>query len=176
VSETIIKIEPHACKRARERFGVENDKAGNWIREQFATSVYIGDTFDKLGNLRRIFSNGSVLIVVNAKELRVHSVYKPERRNREIRHKVTDLVEKEARRIGRKLEKIRRESTIKIAELNVEIAEINLRKVKARSEAVKLACDGRIAALYEEIREFRILLESAEAEWKSAVYTKAAYV
>lgn len=171
-----MKIEPHAQKRAIERFGVDGNRAAAWIREQFATAVYVGDTFDNLGNQRRIFSNGSVLIVVNAKEQRVHTVYKAESRHRNIKRKVVDLVEREVRRIEKQIEKFERESSIKIAEIQVEIAELNLRKMKTRSEAVRLACDGRIGALYEEIREIRVELESAGAEWKRAVKTKAAYV
>lgn len=171
-----MKIEPHACNRAVERFGVKADDAAKWIREQFAVAVYVGDTFDKLGNLRRIFSNGSVLIVVNANESRVHTVYKPRSRHQGIKQKLVDVLEKETRKIKRHLEKVRRESTIKIAEIQVEIAQVNLQKVKSKSEAVRLACDARISALYEEVREIRIELESAEAEWKRAVITKAAYV
>lgn len=171
-----VKVEAHANKRAMERFGIPHAQTTKWIREQFSTAVFIGETFDKLGNRRRIFSNGDVLLVVNLNELRIHSVYKPESRHREIKRKVADLVAREVRRIERKFEKFERESTIKIAELNVELAQVNLRKVKSRSEATCLACDARTAALIDEIREIRIELESAESERRRAIKTKAAYV
>lgn len=176
MSDTQVKIEPHATKRARERFGVKNDDAARWIREQFSTAVFIGDTVDSFGAPGRLYSNGEVVFGVAPLEMRIRTVYRPEHRHPELTQKVSDFLAKEIRKIERKSTKVKREASIKIAELNVESAQLELRKVTSRSESVNLACDARIRAIGEEIRELNRQINAADLDRHLALKTKAAYV
>ncbi|MFW5434300.1 hypothetical protein [Paenibacillus apiarius] len=176
MSATQVKIEPHAIKRATERFGVKHDDAGRWIREQFTTAVFIGDSIDSFGAHGRIYSNGEVVFGVAPLEMRIRTVFKPEHRHPELAQKVSDFLAKEIRKIERSTTKIKREASIKIAELNVEAAQLELRKVTSRSESVNLACDARIRAISEEVRELNRQINAAILDRHLALKTKAAYV
>lgn len=173
---TDVKIEKHAIDRAVQRFGVQREKAAEWLQAQFKLAKFIGETIDNTGATRRLYSNGEVLFGVPAHELAIITVFKPTSKNADIKRKVVDMVAKEVRKIQRKLEQVERESTIRIAELRLEVAQVDLRKAKSRSDSVRLACDSRVNALNEEIRLITIEIEKARAERHLALKTHAAYV
>lgn len=173
---TDVKIEKHAIDRAVQRFGVQRENATKWIQTQFSLAQFIGEHDDSSGKRRRLYSNGFVLFGVSTRDMAIVTVYKPTTKSADIKRKVTDFVAKEVRKIQRKLEMVERESTIKIAEMRLEIAQVDLRKAKSRSDSVRLACDSRVSALNEEIRLITIEIEKTRAERDLAMKTHAAYV
>lgn len=176
MTKTQVKVEPHANKRAVERFGVTHDDATRWIREQFSTATFIGDTVDSFGVPGRLYSNGDVVFGVAPGEMRIRTVFKPESRHPELERRVDEFLAKEIRKIDRHVEKLKRESSIKIAELNLEIAQLELCKAKSRSDSVILACEARIRAIGDVIRELEREVNVAIHDRHLALKTKAAYV
>ncbi|MCG7407737.1 hypothetical protein MH117_09905 [Paenibacillus sp. ACRRX] len=171
-----VKVSHHANKRATERFGVKQEDATKWIRDQYASAIYVGDTIDSSGAKRKLYSNGSVIFGVSIEDGCVVTVFKPTSKHREIKSKVTEFVAKEVRKIDRRLQKSERVSSIKIAELRLEIATLELRKVKSRSTSVIAACDARIGAICQELGLIEAEIKEAVSERHLALKTYAAYV
>lgn len=149
-----MKIEQHAIKRAVERFGVEENVAANWMRREFSKAKFVANTVDSYGIRGKLYSTDGIVFATDLRGERIKTVYPATPSHREIKHKIDELLAKELRKLHRRERAQERKYRLAKTELELEKAELYYRVERTRSEAVKLACQARINAINERLREY----------------------
>lgn len=171
----ISRISQHAIDRAVERFGIKRNLADNWIRTNLNKAKFISETISEDGNPARLFAYDRVVFILEAVENRVITIYKPKAPS-EISSKITKLLNRELARFETAERKVERRNTLYKAELEVEIAELNLRLLRARSESKKMALKARIQAIQLRIDELDNEIIEVKREKTAVARGVAAYV
>jgi hypothetical protein len=152
-------VTPHAIKRAVERLGVDEDHAINYINQLMQTAYYNGDSTSKYG-ITRVYDHYKTRTrIIVGKDDRVITIYRiqEELNVSELpayfRDKLKVLFKKEHDNIELMERKVERRNTLTIAEIKVELAELNLRLLRARSKSTINAINARVKSLEIAIDE-----------------------
>lgn len=171
-----VEVTKHAIQAATTKFGIGRNQAENWIRDNIRNARYIGEIISDDDNESRLFANRRIVFVVDAVDDRVITVYPQNDAPTELYEDLLKVALKHARRSTREINKARKETAIKIAELNVEIAELKLRQAKTTSRAVDMACHNKINELIAKIHEYKDELREKESKHRRLLKGVAAYV
>lgn len=147
-------VTPHAISRAASRFGVGRSYAINWAKQKAKTSTFISEIVDNDGKPGRLFvSNGVGLIADITQDVIVTIIDPRTYGHASVNRKLHRLAAKELANAERDEAKELRKLTKLQAELEIEIGELRLRLVRARSIAKRIAIQARINALKMRVDE-----------------------
>jgi hypothetical protein len=152
-------VTQHAVKRVVERLGIHEDNVINYINQLMQTAYYNGDSASKYG-ITRVYDHYKTRTrIILDKDDRVVTIYRiqEELNTTELpayfRDKLKILFKKEHANLDLMERKVERRNTLSIAEIKVELAELNLRLLRARSESTINAINARVKALEIAIDE-----------------------
>jgi len=183
------EVTKHAVNRAIERLGFTKNEAENRLNQLMQTAYYNGRTTG-YGTVANVYDNHNHrirFIVSDANE--IVTVYKfPEHTEVEaprpklsevptfLSEKVAKVVQRELERFESNERKIERKNTLIIAELRIELAEIDYRLLRARSEAKIMSLKARKSAV--EMRIDELNNEIIEVKREKSIIAKgvAAYL
>jgi hypothetical protein len=145
-----VTISNHALDEASTKFGKQRKLAEGWIRSNFASAKFIGMIYNEDGSSEvRLFSYQRICFVLAAEDNHVITVYPRRHATPTLSHKINFIVAKEIRKAERKVNAVLNRNNLLRADVKVEIAELERRIIRTKSEAVKMACCARINALNE---------------------------
>ncbi|ATO50991.1 hypothetical protein BrL25_18960 [Brevibacillus laterosporus DSM 25] len=175
VSVGNVLVRKHAIQRARERFGIETESAAQWLADKFTQSTFVANTKDSKGNIGRLFSCDGVSLCVDIGRDIIRTVFPGAISCPNLYRKFSEIVSKEMRKIDRSIRVAERKATITKAQLNCEKSELELRMLKTRSVAVKLACQARINAINEYFTQIDADIEKLIARKSLVAKSVVAY-
>lgn len=168
-------VTQHAIDRAVERFGVKRQLAESWIRTNLNKAKFIADIVESNGRDGRLFVNEGIAFIIEKADTRVITVYKPNV-PAALYDKVATIVQRELAKSERQERSIERRNTLIKAELRIELAELNLRLLRARSQATKNAVTGRIRAVELRIAELDAEIDEVRRNKSKVARGVAAYL
>lgn len=145
----IDNVTAHAQQRAVERFRVKQNVAENWVRSRLKEARFVSTIANDEGSTKRLYATDRIGFVVDLYESNVITLYEP-RQHATITDKVHALLFRELRKYETEERKVERANTVKKAELDVELAEMKLADLRARSESKKQSYQARIEAIEAE--------------------------
>ncbi|OAJ75131.1 hypothetical protein AYJ08_05805 [Brevibacillus sp. SKDU10] len=175
VSVGNVFVRKHAIQRARERFGIETESAAQWLADKFAQSTFVANTKDSKGNIGRLFSCDGISIYVDIGRDIIRTVFPGAISCPNLYRKFSEIVSKEIRKIDRSIRAAERKAMLTKAQLNCEKSALELRMLKTRSVAVKLACQARINAINEYFTQLDADIEQLIARKKFVAKSVVAY-
>lgn len=153
----------HAVRRIKERCGVEEVHATNFVNQLMQTAKYVTTQGKRLVYLHE---GRGVMIVVNAEEgviITVHPAESPKETNAEstqIKSKKTITIDRISAAIKRELSRmttqLRREIrklTEQQAQLNISAAELTLNKIRCKAPHTQALIQNRIDAIITQVDE-----------------------
>lgn len=170
---TVI-VTKHAIERATKRFNVRINAAEEWIKSRFIGAEFIADVVSDEGKESRLFTKEGVTFLLAPDSDTIITVYKPF--NYSVVDKVRKTVKRELEKAQRQARKIERENQIKIAELEVIVANRRLNQLKARSPKVRAIIETQINELNEKITSFKSEIVNAKREMSQVAKGVAAYL
>ncbi len=147
-----ITVTPHAIRRAVDHFGVKQEAAALYVVNRVLKSTLVdSNVLSDDGNPGRLFAHQGVAYVIAPDSDTVITLYPQTLAPEELRESVEKTLIRELRKAQRKeAAEIKRLSIAK-AELAVERAEAELRKLKTNSKRVFEKLTDRIAEIDVEI-------------------------
>lgn len=130
-----VKTTRHAIAQVVDRFGIEESKASNWLTEQVSRAKFITMTESERGQTRMFSKDGNVFILDEVNDVVITAYPSDARREveaKELHELVTRSVMREFRRFEKQAEKLVRRNTITVAKIDLEIAELQLKILRAR--------------------------------------------
>ena len=163
-----VKTTRHAISQVVDRFGIEESKASHWITEQVLKAKFITMTESDRGQTRMFSKDGNVFILDEVKDV-VITAY-PSDARREVEAKalhdvVSRTVMREFRKIERQSDQLVRRNTVRIAKIELEVAELRLKLLRARAEE-------RITEFKTKLYELAALKHLLESEIEEAKRVK----
>lgn len=161
-----INFSDHSFVRIGERLNIKDTKqAKGTIKSMLKKAKCIGLVTDEEGRESVLYAHGRTGIHISPDLNKVITVIRQDVVSFEpIKNKMTELLEKEIRKLTRKENARVRQLTELKYEAKCEVAELELRSFRSRSQSVKMACQSRIKAieisleqLEQEITEIRNL-------------------
>lgn len=150
----VISVSKHAVERATEHFGIKTDDVRNWVSTNLRQATLIdADFMGEDGKYGRLFAYRGIAFVVVSTEAYVVTVYPQEYATNALRNEMAKVVARVLKAAQRKETREVKRVNIRKAELTVERAEMELRKLKTMSYKVVADCDGRIAEINEELKQ-----------------------
>lgn len=148
-----IKLTKHSAQRVRERLKAKSGEELKVIKDLLKNSTYMGVGCDENGVKCYLYINGKVRIMAD-NDSWIRTVIVESNVNYPLKEKLSEIWFKEIRKLNRKIRT--REKYVKDFELNanIELAELKLRLHKTKSTSVKLACEARIKAITETVRNY----------------------
>ncbi|MCY7751590.1 hypothetical protein MOB18_21250 [Bacillus inaquosorum] len=186
------RVDPHAVKRAIERLGIAERHAANHLRQLMQTAYYVGDKTSRYGGIRgKVFDNvkARVRIIVIEDDL-IKTVYKmadplaPIEGNPIVSTPpITDLPDELKAVLKRKSDALivrrnreLRSLTIQLAEKNLELAQLELNRARARAHKIIAVIDAKIDIAKKEYATINEKVDAIKSEIKSIEKGVAAYV
>jgi hypothetical protein len=165
-TKQIIMTE-HAYERVAERLGLKDRKqALGQIRSMLRTARRIGNVINSEGEESVLYAFGRVAIYLTTDLSRVKTVIKMDDLSYLIyRDKIKQMYDKELRKLERSEKSKRRKLKLEKLRLNAEIAQLQYRMAKTRSEKVKKESE-------EQIKNYISYLETLEIELKEILASK----
>jgi hypothetical protein len=170
-----ITVTQHAIDEAVKDFRVPRQTAEEWIRSNLRKARFITNTISEEGKPSRLFGYQRIAFVLAPEENVVITVY-PANPKAFLREKVNALVTRELRKIERRERVLERKIALTKAELEIEKAQLQLRLLRARSTATKLACQARINAINEYFTQLDADLLAVKHEKRAVAKTVVAYM
>ncbi|PAD70532.1 hypothetical protein CHH83_01655 [Bacillus sp. 7586-K] len=172
-----IQLSSHAIKRCKERFSLDSPHALGHIRAKLKNAKRIGVFTDENGIESILYANGRMGIYVSTDYKEVRTVIKRESVTYEpIKNVVAEIHAKELRKLSRKEKACKNRLEEERIEVNLEIAKLERRLFRTRSEAVKMACKARINALNIHIKEKEDEIEQIKATMRQISRSMVAVV
>lgn len=172
-----INLTPHSVERAIERMELKRTKpeeVTSFVRKLLLTSDHLGRVASIDGHESEMYINNKYSFHVCPESLCVKTVLKYDKLPyNPAQSKVKSLLHKEFRKLNRcEQAKLKR---LKLHKLEVasEIADLELKIFKTKSQSVKLACKGRIAALRQSLTDFENEIERIKTEKRQVAYAVA---
>ncbi|NHN31179.1 hypothetical protein [Paenibacillus agricola] len=152
-----IFVVPHACDRAVEHFGVDRGQAPMYVMDMVRRASLIDSSvIGEDGVSRRLFAYKRTAFIVAINEDAVITLYPQESSAQSISDDVTRVLIKALRGAQRKEARELHAISVRKAELAVERAECELRKLKTRSITVAESMANRIAEIDAEITQLNV--------------------
>ena len=168
----------HAVRRIKERCGVEEVHATNFVNQLMQTAKYVTTQGKRLIYLHE---GRGLMIVVNSEEgavITVHPAESPKETNAEstqIKSKATITIDRISSAIKRELSRmttqLRREIrklTEQQAQLNVSIAELTLNKIRCKAPHTQALIQTRIDAIITQVDEIAQEVDAKLTQIKNA--------
>ncbi|MEC1648218.1 hypothetical protein [Bacillus halotolerans] len=181
------RVDPHAIKRADERLGIEKKQAANYLRQLMQTAYYIGDKSSQYGGLSgKVYDNVKArvrMIVVDDDLIKTAYKMKDPLGPIETEAPIAKLPDELKTVIKRKSDAIivrhnreLRSLTIQLAEKNLEIAQLELNRARARAHKIIAVIDAKIDIAKKEHAVINEKVNAIKSEIKSIEKGVAAYV
>lgn len=162
-------VKSHAVQRATERFGIDTKSAPNWINQNMASAVYVGNGVDDHGVERRLFTNKGVIFFADKAMDVIVSLRKAEAK-REFLANISSQIERDLRKKQRRVLEVERETIGLKADIERELVDLRIAALRTRSEARRQSIGARITALelrmkdvadtlFREKRELTVMTE-----------------
>jgi gamma-glutamylcyclotransferase (GGCT)/AIG2-like uncharacterized protein YtfP len=151
-----IKMSTHANSRANQRFNLSKTEALECFRDTLKKARYLGVVSDKYGSEGKLYTINKIAIITTLDLAEIKTVYRREDvtiKYEPIRKKMCEFHDKELRKLNRRESSMVKKLELLKLETQVEIAQLNLRLHKTRSQAVKNVCKARANAINERIHE-----------------------
>lgn len=168
----------HAVRRIKERCGVEEVHATNFVNQLMQTAKYVTTQGKRLVYLHE---GRGVMIVVNAEEgviITVHPAESPKETNAESTQiksektitidRISAAIKRELSRMTTQLRREIRKLTEQQAQLNVNIAELALNKVRCKAPHTKALIQTRIDAIITQVDEIAQEVDAKLTQIKKA--------
>lgn len=166
-----ITISGHAKKRGKERFNLKNDtEVDMTVREALKNSKFIGNVHSTDGTESFLYAHGSFGVHVTTDYKCVKTLVKyGEMYISEILNNYSDLKEqiiniqlKEIRKLNRMRKKLKKEQVEGMLTANIEIAEIEMKIYKSKSEKVIQMYLNRKELLLGQIKDREETLQETD--------------
>ena len=163
----------HAIQRVSERLGIhEGDKAANHINQIMQTAYFAGECPHKSGTKVKVYdhhkSKTRILIDREDKVVTVyrftHALFLPDAFQEEVMALVTrrfKAMESEHKRKQRAIE-------IELAEFNLEKAQLELNKIKAKSPKIQTQIQAKVDEIMTKVKRLEFELSENEQAFKQA--------
>jgi DNA repair exonuclease SbcCD nuclease subunit len=172
-----LTISNHALDEAVKKFGRQHKLAEGWIRSNFSQAKYIGMVLDdEAAKECRLFSHQRICFILATETDHVITVYPRRHATPTLTSKINAIIEKEVRKAERKVRAVLNRNTLIKADVKVEIAELERRIVRTKSQSVKSACQARINALNEYLSEITTEEGNVKKEKSTLLKGVAMYV
>lgn len=170
-----VSVTKHAMERAAERFNVRLNAAEDWIKARFRGAKFISDIIADNGDgVRRLFVNDGVMFILAECSDKIITVAKPYKHS--VADKVRKTVQRELDKARRQARKVERINSIKIAELELVVANRKLNQLKARSPKVKAIIQGQTDELMTQIDALHGEIIEAKREMTRTAQGVAAFL
>jgi hypothetical protein len=173
-----IFLSDHAIDRAYERMQLDSwkkEKVCKHVKSLLKRAKYIGriaPTDD--GTDSEMFVKGSFSFLLNTNLTTVKTIIKTDRlQYNPVQEKVKCLYEKEFRKLDRKEKARLNKLELYQYEVAAEISKHQLHIYKTKSISVKLACQGRIKALEQSLKELEIEINKVKNQKRQIAYALA---
>ncbi|NGQ95455.1 hypothetical protein G3578_09845 [Brevibacillus sp. SYP-B805] len=170
-----ITVTQHAIDEAVRDFRVPRQTAEEWVRLNFRKARFIANIISGEGKPTRLFGYNGIAFAVDPHEDCVITVY-PATPKASVRDKIHEMVTRDLRKIERKESILERRIALTKADLDIEKAALQLRLLRARSLATKLACQARINAINEYFTQLDADLLAVKNEKRAVAKTVVAYM
>lgn len=169
----------HAVRRIKERCGVEEVHATNFVNQLMQTAKYVTTQGKRLVYLHE---GRGVMIVVNAEEgviITVHPAESPKEydtsnaKPTQLKSKITidrisAAIKRELSRMTTQLRREIRKLTEQQAELNINAAELTLNKIRCRAPHTQELIQNRIDAIITQVNEIAQEVDAKLTQIKNA--------
>ncbi|EGL17499.1 MULTISPECIES: hypothetical protein [unclassified Paenibacillus] len=167
-----LEITSHAIERAKERFNILNElDIVNMCKTIIKTGVYIGEITCEKGNKSHLFASGKKGAIISQDLSKVVTVIEYRRghipdldKKNPLHNKLVALYHSEMKR----LTKLEQSLLKKLKETklynDIEIAELNLKLYKTRSEKTKKEVEQRIAEIKNKFEEQEFAMKQIESD------------
>ncbi|TXK24511.1 hypothetical protein [Bacillus amyloliquefaciens] len=184
------EVTRHAVDRAVERLGISRPQAAGHIRNLMQTAFYVGDLSNEHGHRTKAFDHIKSRTRLIVDGIRVVTVYKmadplapvednptagtplitelPDELKTVLKRKSDVLIVRHKREL--------RSLTIQLAEKNLEIAQLELNRAKARAHKIIAVIDAKIAVARSEYASINEKATAIKSEIESIEKGVAAYV
>lgn len=134
-----LKITQHYRQRCKERFYITDNKLQDWFcREIIKKGKYIGLMESEDGNrVSYGFVKDNAVVLIDTSLDAILTTYKQDRVPVLIREKVANVIENGKKSCERKLKQIENRNRLWVKEINLEIAEFELKLEKTRLQQIK---------------------------------------
>lgn len=184
------EVTRHAVDRAVERLGISRAQAGSHLRQLMQSAVYVGDQSNHEGRTAKVFDHIKNRTRMIVDGIRVVTVYKmheglapidatPSGNPNPINGLPDELKALIKRKSGAIIVRHKRELrslTIQLAEKNLEIAQLELNRAKARAHKIIAVIDAKIAVARSEYASINEKATAIKSEIESIEKGVAAYV
>ncbi|WP_337102384.1 hypothetical protein [Paenibacillus sp. YIM B09110] len=155
-----IFVTPHALDEAVKDFGVERAKAPMYVMDHLRKAAFISNIVNEDGRPGRLFGYRRMAFVVAPESDTVITVYPRHNSNPTLMESVQRVLIRALKAATRKEHAAEKRIKVAIAQLNVESAECELRKVRSNSISLIASLTERQAEIGRSINEMeRELLE-----------------
>ncbi|EGI2114755.1 hypothetical protein FH832_002817 [Listeria monocytogenes] len=146
------KVATHAVDRLFEHFGIDKSQGANWVRQNLAKAKFLTVTEDENGRPARIFARDGVVFAVAVDADFVFTVHPAGHENENVlamKKEIEKLAIRKLKEIDRREKAVTRKNTILIAKVDVKLAELSLRLLRARKAEVVSELKSEIKQLNE---------------------------
>ncbi|WP_432661337.1 hypothetical protein [Bacillus subtilis] len=184
------EVTKHAVDRAVERLGISRPQAAGHLRQLMKTAFYVGDLTNEYGKRVKAFDHIKSRTRLIVDGIRVVTVYKMADPLAPVEDKptantppITDLPDELKTVLKRKSDALivrrnreLRTLTIQLAEKNLEIAQLELNRARARAHKIIAVIDAKIDVVKKEYAVINEKVNAIKSEIKSIEKGVAAYV
>ncbi|MCD9024361.1 hypothetical protein [Cohnella silvisoli] len=172
-----IFVVPHALDRAVEYFGVDRAQAPMHVMDLLRKSALLDpDVIAEDGNRGRLFVYKRTAFIVAPNEDTVITLYPQQTAAAAVIDGVQRVLHAALRTAQRKEAREIKRLNVRKAELAVERAECELRRIKTTSVRVVAQMDERLTEINEEIAEIDTLIYEAKREKTTLAKGLCAYI
>lgn len=177
-----VKIAPHAIQRTVERLGQSEENANRYIRQLLAAATYHGEGLTRQGNRAETYlhkKTGTTIVVAKDNDT-VITVYRAEEPAPSIAKitidRIANAVQREFKRMQTQLNREVRKLSEQQAQLNVQLAELSLNKIRCYHPPTQALIQSRIDAIKTQVSELATeidvkltQIQQAESEVKAII-------
>lgn len=165
-----LKISSHAVKRSIERFNRKDaTDAFNYCKCLLGSAKYMGLSVCEFGNKSHLYQAGRVAIHLDINLSEIVTLYQidkktyiPEEIPFPLKNKLVKLYEVEINKYKRQENRMNKQLEEMKLNLNLEIAQLQLKIHRTKSAAVKNSCLARIKAISEYLMENELEIKSVQ--------------
>lgn len=170
-----IHITNHAYRRIKERLKISHKPTvDKTIREYLKNAIFVGSVVANDGNESLCYSYNSIGIyleptkerVVTVKDHELHNLGYALQHISDIKEIILEAQLKKMKQLNRRHKKLSRVGKEVVLDYNVEIAELERRAFKTKSESVRISCNMRVEELKKHMELHAEEIKSIEKEMR----------
>jgi len=163
----------HAIERARQRFGIAEGQAKNWLNQLLATAVHV--TTQPNGCHVYKHEGRNALIVVDDRRKTVVTIKPPVTEN-PILTKAKAVINRELAKAKRQFTREYRKLTQQHAEINVEVAYLLLNHAKCKQPQTQAIIQARIDAMKADLQRTADALTNVKETYENVRKDAESYI